>query len=90
MCVVSADGLCDNVNTCGRLEGGTGNAPSTKFCEEFIVCYNGEPYGEPVKCPAGLEFDSKHMRCSLKGSGNCYPGTVSSAHLPLAPNASWP
>lgn len=90
MCIVEEAALCDNVNTCGKLEGGTGNAPSTRFCEDFIVCYNGEPYGEPVRCPAGLRFDSKHMRCALASDASCYPGTINSAHLLLAPNAPIP
>ncbi|KAL7033213.1 hypothetical protein ACKWTF_007509 [Chironomus riparius] len=89
-CVVEEATLCDNVNTCGKLEGGTGNAPSTKFCEDFIICYNGEPFGEPIRCPTGLRFDSKHMRCSLAKDAVCYPGTITSSSLLLAPNAGLP
>lgn len=87
MCVPARDAICEHVNTCGHLEGGTGNAPSTTFCDEFIVCYNGKQFGEAIRCPSGLKFDSLHNRCSLPEDANCYPGThgVSQSSLPLAP-----
>lgn len=87
MCVVEREAICEHVNTCGRLEGGTGNAPSTQFCDEFIVCYNGKQFGSPIRCPAGLKFDATHNRCALKEEVSCYPGTlgVTSSSLPLAP-----
>jgi len=86
-CVIERDAICNNINTCGKLEGGTGNAPSTKFCDEFIVCYNGEQFGQPIRCPSGLKFDSTHMRCAIANEATCYPGTygVTSASLPIAP-----
>lgn len=87
MCVQEREAICEHVNTCGRLEGGTGNAPSTVFCDEFIVCYNGKQFGSPIKCPHGLNFDSKHNRCALEEEAICYPGThgVTQSNLPLAP-----
>lgn len=87
MCVPAREAICEHVNTCGHLEGGTGNAPSTQFCDEFIICYNGKQFGEPIKCPKGLIFDSIHNRCALKDDdeNECYPGTIKPSNLPLAP-----
>ncbi len=87
MCVQEREAICEHVNTCGRLEGGTGNAPSTQFCDEFIVCYNSKQYGATIKCPEGLLFDSEHNRCALKEEATCYPGTygMTQSNLPLAP-----
>jgi hypothetical protein len=74
MCVSDTEVNCEDINPCGKLEGGTGTAPSTRHCNEFVICFEGEIL-EELKCPADLRFDSKHMRCAQHDDAVCYPGT---------------
>lgn len=76
VCILEKDANCDNINACGRLENGTGYAPSTMFCNEFIICHNGAQFGEAMRCPDGLHFDSEQLRCALKENAVCYRGAA--------------
>ena len=89
MCIADSDVSCEDINPCGKLDGGTGNAPSTRDCSQFVICFEGKVLGEPFNCPQGLRFDSKHMRCARREDALCYPGTIDEAKLILAPVANY-